>query len=433
MTTMAQASTQSVKTQTPTTLGVEPSFGFGDRIGCATPGHLAALREAGGPIRGIFAQQSIREMTRTQRTAPEVMKAAVDALRAEGFTDIWSADADHLKTPDDVRVTMSAGFVFFTLDPSGSVDQQADSYSASELAAKFAACKDSAPWFDSYRNKTVKFASGAIEFDEPTLMRAAVKYGRAIQATIELGRFVAEEAARQGKPFELELSVDETDQPTTPAEHYLIADQLRQAGVAIVSLAPRFEGDFEKGVDYKGDLASLEKSLGFHAEIANELGPYKLSLHSGSDKVSMYRLLSRATKGRFHVKTAGTSYLEALRVVARSDDALFRRVVDFSRGCYDRDKATYHVSATLADAPPQSDVADAIELERLYLERWEDVPAGKGFTAPGRQVLHCTFGSVMTDSELGPAVKGVLAGNQSAYDEVLRDHFVRHLDPLREG
>jgi hypothetical protein len=147
----------------------------------------------------------------------------------------------------------------------------------------------------------------------------------------------------------------------------------------------------------------------------------------------MYRLLSRATKGRFHVKTAGTSYLEALRVVARSDEALFRRIVDFSRGCYDRDKATYHVSATLADAPPQNEVADAVELERLYLERWEDVPAGKGFTAPGRQILHCTFGSVMTDPELGPAVKGVLAGNQSAYDEVLRDHFVRHLDPLREG
>ncbi len=428
MTTMA-----ATKVQAPTPLGIEPSFGFGDRIGCATPGHLAALREAGGAIRGIFAQQSIREMTRTHRTAPEVMKAAVDALEAEGFTDVWSADADHLKTPDDVRVTMSAGFVFFTLDPSGSVDQQADSYSASELATKFEACKDSAPWLDTYRGKTVKFASGSIEFDEPTLRRAAVKYGKAIQATIELGRFVAEEAARQGKPFELELSVDETDQPTTPAEHYLIADQLRQAGVVIVSLAPRFEGDFEKGVDYKGDLASLEQSLGFHAEIAQELGPYKLSLHSGSDKISMYRLLSRATKGRFHVKTAGTSYLEALRVVARSDDALFRRIVDFSRGCYDRDKATYHVSATLADAPPQSEVADAIELERLYLERWEDVPAGKGFTAPGRQVLHCTFGSVMTDPELGPAVKGVLAGNQSAYDEVLRDHFVRHLDPLREG
>lgn len=420
-------------TPTAAPLDLQPSFGFGDRIGCATAGHVAALREAGGPIRGIFAQQSIREMTRTGRTPTEVMHAATATLEALSFTDPWAADADHLKTPDDVRSTMAAGFVFFTLDPSGSVDQKADSYSSPELAERFAACQDAAPWVDSYRGKSVKFASGVIEFDEPTLVRAAVKYGRAIQATIELARFVADESARQGRPFELELSVDETDQPTTPAEHYLIADQLRLAGVRVVSLAPRFEGDFEKGVDYKGNLAALEQSLGFHAEIAAEMGPYKLSLHSGSDKVSMYGLLARATEGRFHVKTAGTSYLEALRVVAQCDDALFRRIVDFSRGCYDRDKATYHVSATLADAPPPTGVADAVELERHYLERWEDVPAGRGFTAPGRQILHCTFGSVMTDPELGPAVRGVLAENHALYTEVLRDHFVRHLRPLCAG
>ncbi|TWT97654.1 hypothetical protein Pla108_18060 [Botrimarina colliarenosi] len=417
----------------PGLLGIEPSFGFGDRLGFATPGHLLALQEAGGAIRGIFAQQSIREMTRTNRTATEVMAAASDALSAAGFSDPWGADADHLKTQDDVRQTMAAGFVFFTLDPSGDVDQQADNYAPAELATRFEACKPFTPWLDAYRGKTVRFASGEIVFDEPTLARAAVKYGKAIQTTIALGRFVQEEAARLSKPCELELSVDETEQPTTPAEHYLIADQLRAAGVRLVSLAPRFEGDFEKGVDYKGDIKSLERSLRFHAEIAAEMGPYKLSLHSGSDKISMYRLLSRATEGRFHVKTAGTSYLEALRVVARCDDELFRRIIDFSRGCYDRDKATYHVSATLADAPPQAEVADPVELERQYLERWEDVPAGAGFTAPGRQILHCTFGSVMTDPELGAAVKDVLLGNHSSYSEVLRDHFVRHLDPLREG
>ena len=91
----------------------------------------------------------------------------------------------------------------------------------------------------------------------------------------------------------------------------------------LVSLAPRYIGDFEKGVDYKGDVAALERSLRDHAAIAELLGPYKLSLHSGSDKLSMYPALARATKGRFHVKTAGTSYLEALRVVARHEpDAL---------------------------------------------------------------------------------------------------------------
>src|SRR5258706_4285204 len=88
------------------------------------------------------------------------------------------------------------------------------------------------------------------------------------------------------------------------------------------------------------------------------LGPYKLSLHSGSDKLSIYTAFARQTRGRFHVKTAGTSYLEALRVVARHDVALFRRIVEFSRGRYENDKATYHVSATLGSVPPASDPPD---------------------------------------------------------------------------
>ena len=117
----------------PTPLGMEPSIGFGDRLGLGTPGHVAALREAGGPIRGVFAQQSIREMTRTGRSAETIMAAAVDALAALDFADPWSADGDHLKTPADIRRTMAAGFVMFTLDPSEEVDQQADDYDAATL------------------------------------------------------------------------------------------------------------------------------------------------------------------------------------------------------------------------------------------------------------------------------------------------------------
>lgn len=413
----------------PEPLGLEPSFGFGDRLGSATAGHLASLKEAGGAIRGIFAQQSIREMTRTNRTPDEVMGCAASALEAAAFTDKWGADADHLKTEEDVQRMMTAGFVFFTLDPSGDVDQEADNYSAAELAEKFAAAREFAPWYDSYLGQTIKLDSTTFEFDEETLSRAAVKYGKSIQAAIKLAKFVASEAARIGKSFELELSVDETAQPTTSAEHYLIADQFRQAGVELVSLAPRFVGDFEKGVDFKGDINELEKSMKVHAEIAERMGPYKLSLHSGSDKLAMYPLLARTTKGRFHVKTAGTSYLEALRVAAHKDPAFFREIIDFSRARYDEDKATYHVSAEVAQLPESADLSDA-QAEEVYLECWKDVPAGKGFTKPGRQVLHCTFGSVVTDPNLGPRLKDLLSAHADVYTEILRDHFVRHLQAL---
>ncbi|MBX3432503.1 MAG: hypothetical protein KF847_04205 [Pirellulales bacterium] len=425
------SSEAAVRRATPSALGLAPSFGFGDRLGVATPGHLAALREAGGPIRGIFAQQSIREMTRTQRSPEEVMRAAASVLRDANFDDPWSADADHLKTPEDIRSTAAAGFVFFTLDPSDEVDQQADGYDAATLAAKFAEVRDSAPWFADYSGRVIRMVAGTITLDETTLMRAAVKYGRAIQRAIDLSRAVETEAKRLRQPFEIELSVDETAEPTTPAEHFIIADQLQQAGVRIVSLAPRFVGEFEKGIDYRGDVAELEQQLRLHAEIAAELGPYKLSLHSGSDKLSMYSQLAQITRGRFHVKTAGTSYLEAIRVAARQDERFFREIIDFSRMHYDRDKATYHVSARVEDAPSPDEVLDVAVLERIYLDQWSVTPHGKGFTEPGRQILHCTFGSVLTDPRLGPMLSDLLATHLDTYTELLRDHFQRHLRALQ--
>lgn len=414
-------------------LGLTPSFGFGDRIGLATPGHIAAMRRSGSGIAPIFPQQSIREMFRTNRTAQQVMDEAMAAVGAAGWTNPVGADADHLKTPADVDVTAAAGFTFFTIDPSGDVDQKADDYSESQLREKFESLRGVANWYEGYLGKTIELTTGtSISLSEEACMRAAVKYGAAIQSTIKLAAHIKQVQDGAGRAHEIELSVDETDQPTTLAEHYIIADQCLQAGINLVSLAPRFIGELEKGVDYKGDLDALEVSLNDHAAIADLLGPYKLSLHSGSDKISMYAALARATKGRFHVKTAGTSYLEALRVVARHDEQLFRTLVRFARERYDVDKATYHVSAT-NDAVPAGDDLPVEQLEKLYLECWSDVPQGKGFTEPGRQILHCTFGSTLTHPEFGPAIRQVLESHPETYSEVLEDHFARHLDALQSG
>ncbi len=391
------------------------------------------MKRCGDGIAAIYPQQSIREMTRTQRTPNGVMSDAMNAAEAAGWTDEIGADADHLKVPNDVDITAAVGFTFFTIDPSDDVDQKADDYDEAVLRDKFTGCRDQAAWYESYLGQTVKLTTGTvITLDEEACMRAAVKYGKAIKRALELGDYIKQVNESAGNDYEIELSVDETDQPTTLAEHYIIADQCLKGGMKLVSLAPRFIGDFEKGIDFIGDLGALEASLHDHAAVAETLGPYKLSLHSGSDKVSMYGLLAKATKGRFHVKTAGTSYLEALRVVAKHDPAAFRGIIDFSRDRYETDKATYHVSATLADAPLTSDADDAV-LESEYLELWKDVPVGKGFTKPGRQILHCTFGSVLTDDKWGKIVLDCLKTHPNTYTEVLDDHFGRHLDALKSG
>jgi hypothetical protein len=390
------------------------------------------MQAAGGDIAPIFPQQSIREMTRTSRSPAQVMSDALAGAEQARWTGPIGADADHLKTPADVDATAAAGFTFFTIDPSGFVDPLADNYSLEQLGEKAAALRDEVAWIESYRGKSIRPPGGTrVDLDKTACLRAAVKYGRAINHAVALAdhiRAVHEEADRD---YEIELSIDETPQPTTLAEHYIIADQCLSRGMKLVSLAPRFIGEFEKGVDYKGDLSKLEASLGDHAAIAELLGPYKLSLHSGSDKLSMYPALARTTRRRFHVKTAGTSYLEALRVVARHEPAMFRALVDFCRQRYDADKATYHVSATLDAAPSPAAVDRDTELEQLYLERWADVPEGRGFTAPGRQILHCTFGSVLTDAGFGPALRDVLTEHCDSYADVLGEHFSRHLRALQ--
>src|SRR5437870_3564342 len=115
----------------PALLGLLPSLGFGDRLGLATPGHIAACRK--GKLQPIFAQQSVREMARTQRTPQDVMSAAQRGVQQEVWTEAWGADADHLKTKEDVENLASAGFTFFTIDPSAYVQNQADGLAGAEL------------------------------------------------------------------------------------------------------------------------------------------------------------------------------------------------------------------------------------------------------------------------------------------------------------
>ena len=415
---------------TASVLGLKKSFGFGDRLGLATPGHVAAVQKTG--FAPIFAQQSVREMERTQRTPQDVMGAAQQALAKLGWTQPLGADADHHKTATDVRKTAAAGFTFFTIDPSAHVCNDADKMSPAELDA---ACRQlvtdgvftDADWERNYLGKNFEVAASfALTFTPEQLRRAAVKYARAIAHSAELSRDIA--AACAGRAFEIEVSVDETDSVTSPLDHLFVGLELKQRQVPnVVSLAPRFIGEFEKGIDYRGDLKQFEQQLTEHVAVAKFCGPYKISVHSGSDKFSIYPAVGRICGDLLHLKTTGTSYLEALRVVARTAPGLFAEIVEFCRGRFEADRKSYHISTTLADVnalPRYSGVQD----EALFLdERF------------GRQLLHVTFGSTLT---LGIDVKGrrfkdgILEQLQKHADlhlEVLVKHFDKHLSGLSKG
>jgi hypothetical protein len=408
----------------PRPLPAGTSAGFGDRLGLATPGHARALRAAGGHITPVFAQQSIREMTRAARSPQAVVDDATWGSFDAGWRDGQGADADHLKTAADITACAAAGFTMFTVDPGDHVDRQADCAAPDALRAAW----DALPWNeleDSPASMRARLADRAfdvegqrVSLDERALVTAAVKYGRAVAHVTAMFRHLT--AVKGGQPFDFEVSVDETDTPTSHAEHVFVVSELRRLGVRWASLAPRFVGRFEKGVDYVGDLAAFDADFRVHAAIARAFGPYKISLHSGSDKFSIYEIAARHTRGLIHLKTAGTSYLEALRAAALVSPDLFRSIYAFARERYDEDRASYHVSAAVADAPAADSVADA-GLPQLL----EDFHA--------RQILHVTFGSVLTaraaDGRLrfADALRALLQASPEVYEECLERHFVRHL------
>jgi hypothetical protein len=413
--------------QDPTPLGLSKSFGFGDRLGLATPGHLAAtLKYDFAPI---FAQQSIREMDRTRRTPSEVMGAARNALAEAGFEGVWSADGDHLKTVADIDITASAGFCFFTLDPSEFVENQADSMDEAALRAKVLTLVADgilpSNWTEPYLGREFDIGQGEpLRFDPGSLHRAAVKYARAIDHCGILAAHIA--ATIPEEKWELEISVDETDSPTTALEHLFFALELKRREIPVVSLAPRFVGAFEKGIDYIGDLNTFETELRRHEAIARIFGPYKLSIHSGSDKFSIYPIIGRICGPLLHVKTAGTSYLEALRVTCRTEPALFDEIAGYSRSRFDEDKATYHISTT--DKQISALFEGKGDREELFLG-----------TIPGRQLMHVTFGSVLTvgKSASGRPFKDAILENldreADLHREVLENHLGKHLALLNAG
>jgi hypothetical protein len=203
-----------------------------------------------------------------------------------------------------------------------------------------------------------------------------------------------------------------------------MVNELTQLGIEFVSLAPRFIGDFEKGIDYKGDLEVFKTEYLKHIAIAEHFGSYKISLHSGSDKFSVYKVIGSLHKGYTHVKTAGTSYLEALRVVASTNEDLFRRILDFARENYNEQKKTYHVSADLNKVKESKEYSKE---ELADLLNRDDA----------RQVFHVTFGLVLTiknengDYIFRDGIYKCLEKNEDLHYQYLIKHFRKHLDPFK--
>ena len=264
---------------------------------------------------------------------------------------------------------------------------------------------DLATFTKKYVGQRIDLEHEAIELDEESVLRAMAKYGPSLSHAMAMYRRLME----KGIDCEVEFAVDETDYPTKPAEHIVVVSELQRLGMEFVSFAPRFVGRFEKGVEYIGDIDELQRDFEIHAEIARALGPYKLSLHSGSDKYSTYPLIAEATQGIVHLKTAGTSWAEALRVIANNDPDLMREMLRLALDSFEANRKSYHLSCDPTKIPTDPTDDEVAQLMDVI---------------DSRQVLHVGYGAIL--EEFRPRLYQV-------WNDHEEEHYQHHRRPLRQA
>ena len=287
------------------------SMGIGDRFAHQGKAQLAAFvraRELGIEIAPVW-NKSNREHTIVHSEPGSVREEADNAVKALGWKGAYFVDADHigLKTVDKFIGASD----FFTIDVADFIGKPADD---ADIAGFVAA---HGRYAGSLR---VPGIEGALDITPARIEAIARKYLFAVKEAGKVYRHI--ETAKGKGNFAPEVSMDETDQPQTPIDLLFILAAIAAEKIPVQTIAPKFTGRFNKGVDYVGDVNQFEREfnddLAVIAFAVKEFGlpaNLKLSVHSGSDKFSIYPTIRRAiqkTGAGLHLKTAGTTWLEEL-------------------------------------------------------------------------------------------------------------------------
>ena len=403
----------------PSFCGLKPSFGTGDRLGIATPAHLQAFQ--GKDIFPVLAQQSVREMARTERNWQRVLDDAIWGCFEAGYIGLFGADADHVKEIKDLKEAADCGYTMFTLDPSDFISKDIEKLNEQELNQLYNKIPKNKEIEKLYLNKKFKVGEQELIFDEKALKQIILTYSEALNHVVECYEFLKD---YKKEKFDLEVSVDETPTVTSPLAHLFIVLELQRRGVDFQNIALHFLGDWQKGIEYIGDVEQFAREFSLHAAIAKKMGGYKLSLHTGSDKFSVYPIFAQETDGLCHIKTAGTSWLEEAKVVAMKDPALYREIHRFALENFAKDRASYNLTTDLSRIPDIDTITDD-ELINLFKQN------------DSRQLIHITYGSILRAKDdkgkyiFKDRIYKILFEYEEDHYRELSNHIRRHLELLK--
>ncbi|AEJ18237.1 tagaturonate epimerase family protein [Gracilinema caldarium] len=406
------------------------SMGIGDRFGHQGKAQLEALAEAkhlGCTIIPVW-NKSYREHSIIHTEPGQVRKEADWAVAALGWQDPYHVDADHISMKTvDLFLDSSD---FFTLDVADYTGKAADEASIARFVAKHQHCigKLQIPGIEQ-----------PITITETTLTSVARKYLLAIQEAGKLYRHIANKKGPEN--FITEVSIDETDQPQGPEDLLFILAMIADEGIPAQTIAPKFTGRFNKGVDYVGNLTQFERE--FNQDIlviayaSKEFGlpkNLKLSVHSGSDKFSIYPIIKKAIythHAGLHLKTAGTTWLEELIGLASAGDEGLRIVQQIYRETYYRFDELCAPYATVIDIhkdklpEPNSVQAWNGETYAAALRHIENHPQ---YNPHFRQLLHVGY---KVAAELGETYLKALEAHEHHIALQVKENLLdRHIRPI---
>jgi len=397
---------------------------MGDRFAQQGRAQLTAcLRalEMGVAVTPVW-NKSHREHTIVGSRPEDVRREADSAVAALGWRGAYFVDADHIRL-ETVDAFLEASD-FFTIDVAESIGRPA------AAAALDGFCSD------------VGDCGGAFGLTRESVRRIAEKYLAAVEEAARIYRRV--EAAKGRGAFLTEVSMDETDAPQTPDELLVILAALAREKVPVDTIAPKFTGRFNKGVDYAGDVAQFERE--FESDIAairmavERYGlpaHLKLSVHSGSDKFSIYPAIRRVlerTQAGLHLKTAGTTWLEELIGLAEAGGAGLALAKEVYAGAFEHREELCAPYAAVIDIDT-SKLPAPEEVARWDGQRFAAAlrhdPACPEFNADLRQLLHVGY---KIAAQMGPRyLEQVRACEETVARNVTRNLLERHIRPLWLG
>jgi tagaturonate epimerase len=403
------------------------SMGIGDRFARQGESQLAAFvkaRELGVDVAPVW-NKSNREHNIVHSEPTSVRGEADAAVKALRWDRPYFVDADHIgiKTVDRFLAPSD----FFTIDVADFIGKPVNDADVREFvsANEKLVGKIQIPGIDQPLDATV----GGIE-------AIARKYLYAVQEAGRIYRYI--ESAKGRDNFIAEVSMDETDQPQTPLDLLFILAALGQEKIPLRTIAPKFTGRFNKGVDYVGDVKQFERE--FNADLAvigfavSEFGlpvDLKLSVHSGSDKFSLYGPIRRALEKHqagLHLKTAGTTWLAELAGLALAEGEGLRIAREVYIRALDRFDELCAPYATVIDIDRKK-LPSSEEIARWsgaqYFGALNHDPLSPSYNSSFRQLLHVGF---KVAAELGTSYLDALSKNQSIVAAIVTENiFERHL------